>query len=185
MAGLTRAERRLRDEIEEIASLVKMDVWNIKDYEGDERRYRLQEIKDRLVRSEVILKYALIDEFLTDVICIYYFRKPKKTLMFQQLWRTKHSRIFVHYIMDEMSLLKKLAVVEAITKVPRDISNAIQRINTVRNALAHSLFPENRRRYMGEKKVQYKGVHLFTPDGVKLFQDDYWLASRYFIKKLF
>ena len=119
-----------------------MDVWNIEDYQGEERRYRLQAIKDRLVRSEVILKYALIDEFLTDVICVYYFRKPKRMPTFQYLWRTKHFRVFVHYIMDEMVLLKKLAAVEAITKVPRDVSNAIKPINDLRNAVAHSLFPE-------------------------------------------
>jgi hypothetical protein len=87
--------------------------------------------------------------------------------------------------MDEMFLLKKLAAVEAITKVPRDVSNAIKRINDVRNAVAHSLFPENRRRYMAEEKVNYKGVHLFTPEGVKLFQEDYWVVSAYFIDKLF
>jgi hypothetical protein len=170
MAGLTRAERRLRDEVEEIASLVQMDVWNIENYHGEK------------LRSEVILKYALTDEFLTDVICVYYFRKPKRMPTFQYLWRTKHFRVFVHYIMDEMVVLKKLAAVEAITKVPRDVSNAIKRINDVRNAVAHSLFPENRRRHMADKKVLYKGVHLFTPDGVNLFQEDYWLVSRYFIK---
>jgi hypothetical protein len=162
-----------------------MDLWNIEKYEGEERWHRLREMKDRFVRSEVILKYALIDEFLTDVICVYYFRKPKKTATFQNLWRTKHFRIFVHYLMDETFLLKKLAAVEAITKVPRDVSNSIKRINDVRNAVAHSLFPENRRRYMAQKKVNYKGVHLFTPEGVKLFQEDYWIASAYFINKLF
>jgi len=185
MTTLTKTERRLRSEVEEIGSIVSMDVWNIEKYEREERRYRLIAMKDRLIRSEVILKYALIDEFLTDVICVYYFRKPKKAATFRYLWRTKHFRIFVHYLMDETFLLKKLAAVEAITKVPRDVSNAIKRINDVRNAVAHSLFPENRRRYMAEKKVNYKGVHLFTPEGVKLFQEDYWIASAYFIKKLF
>ena len=143
----------MHSEVEEIASIVSMDVWNIEKYEGDERWHRLREMKDRPVRSEVILKYALIDEFLTDVICVYYFRKPKKAATFHYLWRTKHFRIFVHYLMDETFLLKKLAAVEAITKVPRDVTNAIKRINDVRNAVAHSLFPENRRRYMVEKKV--------------------------------
>jgi hypothetical protein len=62
--------------------------------------------------------------------------------------------------MDEMVLLKKLSAVEAIAKVPRDVSNAIKRINDVRNAVAHSLFPENRRRYMADKRVLYKGDEL-------------------------
>jgi hypothetical protein len=42
--------------------------------------------------------------------------------------------------MDEMYLLKKLSVVEAIKDVPSEISKAIKRINDVRNDLAHSFF---------------------------------------------
>jgi hypothetical protein len=68
--------------------------------------------------------------------------------------------------MDETFLLKKLAMVEAIEKVPTDVSNCIKRINDVRNALARSLFPLNRRRYKTENKVTYKGVDIFSHAGV-------------------
>ena len=87
--------------------------------------------------------------------------------------------------MDETFLLKKLTLVEAIRNVPTDVSSAIKRINDVRNALAHSLFPENRRRYMmSGKKVMYSGNHLFTLEGIeKLNQDcgiaECWLERQY------
>jgi len=69
--------------------------------------------------------------------------------------------------------------------VPGDVSSAIKRINDVRNALAHSFFPENRRRYTADKKVMYKGAHLFTKEGVQKFQDDFEIASNYLIKQAF
>jgi hypothetical protein len=87
--------------------------------------------------------------------------------------------------MYETPLLKKLTIANAITPVPADVRNVIKRINTVRNALAHSFFPENRRRYMAEKKGTYNGVHLFTLDGVKKFDDDFQTVCDYLMKRVF
>jgi hypothetical protein len=79
MAPLTRTERKLRAEVEEIASVAEMDVWNIEqDERGPLRIEKLKMMKDKLVRSEVIMRYTLIDEFLTDTICDYYFHRPKE-----------------------------------------------------------------------------------------------------------
>jgi hypothetical protein len=187
MAALTRAERRLLSEIEEIAAAVRMDFWNIEEkYDPGSREDRLRLMKNGFVRGDVILKYTLIDEYLTDIICDYYFHRPKKRKTdYSQLWRTKRFKIFVHFLMDETFLLKKLATVEAIIKIPTNVSKAIKRINDVRNALAHSFFPENRRRYMSDKKVLYRGANLFTIKGVELFQEDYEIAEDYLWDKLF
>src|SRR6266481_818104 len=116
--GLTRAEQKLQAEVEAIALLIDVDFWAVEEnYKPKYRKAKLELMKDKLVRSEVIYRYTLIDEFLTDVICDYYFRRPKKSLGYRDLWRTKHFRVFVHYLMDETFLLKKLSVVEAIKKV--------------------------------------------------------------------
>jgi hypothetical protein len=161
MATLTWTERRLRKEVEEIASAVRMDVWNIERY--DDPATVLRMMKDKLIRSYVVFQYTFIDEYLTDIICNYYFHRPKET-HYGTLWKTKRFRMFVHGLMDETFPLKKLSIVEAIKDVPTDVSNGIRRINDIRNALAHSLFPENRRRYMNEKNVTYRGTNLFLRD---------------------
>ena len=115
MVALTRAENKLRSEIEAIASIVEMDIWNIEQHKrGPQRAYFLQEMKRKFVCAEVITRYTLLDEFLTDIICDYYFHRPNKKITYRRLWKTKHFKIFVHYIMDEAFLLKKLAAVEAI-----------------------------------------------------------------------
>ena len=133
----------------------------------------------------MIIKYTLIDEYLTDIICNYYFHGPDKELSYRELWKTKRFRIFVHYLMDEIFLLKKLAVVEAIMTIPKEVSKAVKRINDVRNDLAHSFFPQNRRRYKEKRKVMYNGVHLFTRQGVEAFEQDYDAAEKFLWKKAF
>ncbi len=125
----------------------------------------------------MISKYTLIDEYLTDIICNYYFRHLKKNTSYRR--KKKDFRLFVHYLMDETHLLKKLSLVRAIGAVPKEISSAISRINDIRNDLAHGLFPENRRRYAGKKKV------LFSVEGVSKFHDDFRLAADHLSKRAF
>jgi hypothetical protein len=185
MNRLTKAEQELRSEIEQIAAAIEMDVWDVEDHvPGPSRRYYLQEMKRKFVKSEVIERYTLIDEFLTDIICDYYFSRPNKSISYRSRWRTKHFRIFVHFLTDEMFLLRKLATVEAILTVPTVVSKAIKRINDVRNALAHSFFPENRRRYMANKEVTYNGRNLFSLEGIQKFQEDYEIARDFLAKKV-
>lgn len=164
-----------------------MDVWNIEGYEQPpfDRKALLGIMKDKLVRSHVVLKYTYIDELLTDIICNYYFHlQSANNTTYAQMWKTKRFRTFVHYLMDETFLLKKLSLVEAIKNVPSDVSSAIRRINDARNALTHSLFPENRRRYMKHKKVLYAGKDLLSLEGIEAFNEDCGVAERWLDKKV-
>jgi len=144
--GLTGHQRRLLKEIEQVADIAKLDYPQIeKAYAPEARTTILLLMKDKIVRGDVIVKCTLIEEFLTDIICDYYFKRRESN--YRRLWRTKPFRVFVHYIMDETYLLKKLTIVHAIRAVPKDVRSAIGRINDVRNDLAHSFFPQQRRRY--------------------------------------
>jgi|SRR5262249_8775937 len=173
--SLTRAERKYRTEIEEIAVLTDMDIWNVEAWTYS-RIDRLKVMRDKFVRVEVIMLYTVIDEILTDIICDYYFPRKKNEWTHQRLWKKKRFRVFVHYLMDELFLLKKLQMVEAIRPIPKNVSSAIKRINDIRNVLAHSLFPKRRRRYMADKKLLYHGTNLFSAAGVQKFQDDFDVA---------
>jgi hypothetical protein len=190
--ALTSHQRRLLNEVEELFGLAGMMVWNIEEYESDRRVMRLNIIRDKLIRGEVVGQYTLIDEFLTDIICNYYFHRRDTDQTYRRLWKTKHFRIFVHYIMDETYLPKKLNIVNAIKAVPKEVRSAIMRINDVRNDLAHSLFPQNRRRHMDAKaprshtnvkKFLYDGVPLYTIEGFRKFGSDVDLACAYLEKR--
>src|SRR5262249_6325969 len=150
--------QRLCTEIEDIASIVKMDHWNILNYRPSRRRtIILEQTKDKLIRGHVTFLYSLVDELLTVAIWSYYFPAEPRWVNrpYAQLWRIKQFRTFNHYLMEETFLRKKLNLVDAIRKIPKDVSSAISRINDVRNALAHTFFPEERRIHLAQKKVMY------------------------------
>lgn len=83
-----------------------------------------------------------------------------------------------------MSLLKKMELVHAISPLPSDVRKTIRKINAVRNAFAHTLFPERRKEYRHNKKVLYGNKDIRTREGLKTFLDDWqrtfdYLADRF------
>ena len=160
-----------------------MDHWNIADYDEDARTAILGVMKVKLVRAEIIMKYTLIDEFLSVIISHYYFIRPKKGASFRALWQTKKFKIFSQYVLDEMYLLPKMRLVHAIKEIPSDVRNAIERINAVRNAIAHSFFPENRRQYSKYKNVMYRDADLYTKEGVEKFIEDAALVEEHLMHR--
>jgi hypothetical protein len=128
-----------------------------------------------MVISEVVLRYTLLDEILADVIVKYFFDSSD----FPRLWRTKKFSTSVHHVLDEMYLLKKMDMVHAIKPLPSDVIKAIRKINSVRNAFAHSLFPENRKEYRKNNKVLYGDKDIRTGEGLKNFLADCRVAFAY------
>jgi hypothetical protein len=122
---------------------------------------------------EIIMKYTLIDKFLSVIISNYYFRRdPKTQSTFRRLWHTKKFQLFVNYFLDEAYLLNKMRMVHEIKALPSDVRNALGRINALRNAIAHSFFPENRRQYRAQKMVMYQNANIFSKEGITKFLQD-------------
>jgi hypothetical protein len=179
--ALTRGQRKALREFEQIATVIGMDHWNIEDYADEARIPMLDVMKNRVIRGEIVLKYALIDEFLSVIICTYYFRGRPSA----KLWKRKRFRIFNHEIMDQLYVHQKMRIVHAIKGIPRDVRASIGRINDVRNDIAHSFFPENRKMHMPHKKRLYEGEDIFAPKGVEKFENDFALARKYLEKRAF
>src|SRR5215471_3185494 len=117
----------------------------------------------KMVTGEIAIRYTLLDEILSDLIARYFFHSAD----FPKLWRTKKFSTFVHHVLDEMYLLKKMDVVHAIKPLPSNVRKAIRKSNAVRNAFAHSLFPENRKEHRENKKVLYGDRDIRTHEGLK------------------
>jgi len=116
-AKLTPTQRRLISEIDEIAKSIQMDYWNILNYNEEGRTIHLKLMKRQLVIGEIIIKYTLIDEFLSTVIAHYFFKRPKANLFaIERMWRNKKFQLFAHYFLDESYLLAKVRLVHAIKK---------------------------------------------------------------------
>jgi len=165
----------LADEAVAIAQLVGVNVDEIKD-KSDVRL---------VLAAEVANQYALIDEILAEIIVRYFFDIEPDVLHFEKAWKTEKFKIFVHHILDEMVVLKKLSIVRAIGPVPNEVSRIIDRINAVRNGIAHSFFPENRKENRAAGKVLDAGADVRSLDGLRQFKDDADTAYRYLHDRLY
>jgi hypothetical protein len=173
--GLTKRQQALFAEAEAIAKLTNLDFHRVRDTKIGDRGLALQIAIHKMVISEVVLRYTLLDEILADLIAKYFFESSH----FPRLWRTKKFSTFAHHVLDEMYLLKKMDMVHAIKPLPSEVIKAIRKVNAVRNAFAHSLFPENRKEYRKNKKVLYGGTDIRTQQGLGQFVADYRLAFDY------
>jgi hypothetical protein len=75
MVALTRKQKNLQSEVKKIAATINTDFWDIERYDPKDRSLGLEIMKDKLIRSEIVSKYTVIDEYLTNIICNYYFRQ--------------------------------------------------------------------------------------------------------------
>jgi len=182
---LTKREQRLKDEIAAIAKQSVMDHWNILDYDKDTRSTRLELMKRDLINSQIVGRYTYIDELLSVIICHAYFQRPNEPFNFQRLWRTKKFRAFAHHFLDGVYLLNKMRLVNDLRVIPAELKNTIERLNALRNAVAHSFFPENRYQYRKAKKVLYRGLDVFSLVGFGLLQQDCQLVIDYLFRRAF
>ena len=171
---LTKKQRALIRELEDICAEFNLDYYNISAYDTGIRTVYLEAARDKIVRGQVIIWYTLIDEFLSCELCRYYFGRKRS---FPKLWRTKRFQIFNYHVIEELHLLQKLRHVRAFLRVPKDIVADIERLNALRNGLAHAFFPENLRR----SQPKWKGQSIFSLNGLRMLHSDFEKMSNFFI----
>jgi hypothetical protein len=100
-------------------------------------------------------------------------------------WRQKKFRVFVHFMLDEMYLLRKMQMVHAIRPLPKEVRRTIEKVNAIRNGMAHSFFPENRKEHHKIGKVLYDGKDIRTTEGLQKFKEDCGEAYYYIQRRAF
>jgi hypothetical protein len=168
------ADQEMIKEARAVASLVGVDVDKLN---GSKRRLGMA--INKMVVAEVVMHYTRIDEMLAEIIIRYFFNLELDEVHFAGAWQSERSRIFVHHVLDEMFLLKKLGVAHATKPVPNKVTKIINRVNAVRNGLAHSFFPENRKENRASGKVLYRQHDVRSSEGLAKFQNDAETAYRY------
>jgi hypothetical protein len=115
---LTGAEQQLFEEVEKIAELTQVNYTSVEKCPPDKRTARLHIAIHRMVVSEIVVKYTIIDEMLSDIIGRYFF-ESKGTLTGGR--EAKQFILFSEHILDGLYLSAKLDLVEAIKPLPKDI----------------------------------------------------------------
>lgn len=176
--NLTKQQKPLVRELDEIVVRLRMNYREIERYEPAERTPRLKPVRDHLVRGQIVIAYTLVDEFLNVILCDHFFGRKRSHI---KLWRTKRFKDFNYFFLQKLSLMEKLAYVRAIREVSKPIRRDVEQLNSLRNGIAHAFFPENLR----SAKPKWKGLDIFSLDGVKLFVDDLADVHDYFTRRTF
>jgi len=174
--SLTKSQKNLITEIDQIVESAGLDYKNVENLENEARIAILRNIKDQVVRSTIIMDYVLIDEHLCQIIINYYFGSNSSSI---KLWRTKKFKLFNYYILEKLYLVNKLDHAKEIINFPSGIISKIKKINDLRNALAHSFFPENRR-----VTVSYENKSVYNLDGFKKYQNDVDEVMKFLAEKV-
>ena len=153
--------------------MIKLDYPYILAYKRGARTPIIQHMRRKMILSEVITRYTLLDEHLNLALCYYFFGRKKSTI---QLWKIKKFQIFNHHVIEELSLMAKFRLAKSITKMPKGVAGDIDRLNALRNGLAHAFFPENLKR----SKPEWKGKNIFSKEGLKAFMEDMDKMASYF-----
>jgi hypothetical protein len=175
MSGLTTHQGRLVRELRELYDLLSLDFYDIKLYRKGQRTTRLELMKRAIVRAEVVTAYTLVDEYLASELSVHFFGTEKG---FPALWKTKRFRLFNYHFLEELSLLPKLRYVKALRKIPRGIAADIEKLNALRNGIAHAFFPENLKR----SRPVWDGKSVFSLEGLKAFVADMGTVKAFFIR---
>jgi len=173
MASLTKKQRFLVSELEQIENLLLLRFRDIAGVPSRWREAHLERIRRHLIVGEVILQFTLLDEYLNVVLARHFFgHRP-----FPRLWRTKRFRNFNHYFLEPLATRDKLRYVKAIMPMPKALASDIEAVTNLRNSLAHAFFPENQKR----SKPEWKGKSIFSVQGLEEFVEDMTAASRHFL----
>lgn len=163
MATLTPKQKKIVAEIREVARLAGLDLDAVCAGHSLGKTTALQLLERKLIRAEVIHTYTLIDEILACSICGFYF-----TSDFPREWKRKPFQLFNYHVIEELSLLQKLRFVKSIKPRVKRFAGDIEALNALRNGLAHAFFPEN----LKKNKPLWKGLPIFSLDGMKRFAND-------------
>lgn len=179
MALLTKAQRRIIKEIDEITDELGLDHRAlVEEWEGDEFLTIFLRLAEReLISAAVVQDYTFFDEMLGSIITKYFFGSPGGA----QAWRSRRFQRFNYFILEKLYLQQKLALVRDIRPLPRNVVSYVGKLNDIRNAVAHSFFPENLR----GKRTTYKGIDIFTIAGFKVFRADREPAARLLMRRAY
>jgi hypothetical protein len=162
-------------EVRDIVALLNLDPEALSRSRRDPES-QLIIAKHKLVRGQLVIWYTLIDEFLANRMCRYFFGTNRS---FPQLWRTTKFRVFNHFIVETLTLLEKLRLARKIAPIPKAICQDIERLNALRNGMAHAFFPENLRTL----KPLWRGKDVFSLEGLRTLKEDMDHVIGYFARR--
>ena len=166
----TLGQQRIISDIKGIIEIMGANWEEIINFEKEARTPMLENIKDFYVRGQIIYDYVFIDEML-NVIILHHFTNGQ----------TKKNGELREYILEKMYISQKLDLIKNFIKLPRNFENCIRALNSIRNGMAHSFSPKNRKR----DKPLWKGEDIYKYHVFERYADEIKATCEFLVSKAF
>lgn len=165
---LTPKQKKLMKELDSIYSVIGMDYWEIGKHPEEDWTGMLEFQKRRVITGDIIGRYTLVSELVDALICIYFFRLGEC----QVQWGSEKLEKFNEYILEGRSLLQKFRIINGVYDIPANIKRDVERLNKVRNVVAHKCLSGVPGDWSGELKATYRGKDIFNLEAIKMLKED-------------
>jgi hypothetical protein len=165
--ALTPDQTKALEELHVISTIVGYDLEMIRDpARADWVSADINDSREMIIRGYLVTEFTVLDE-LMDRYLLRYFLEEDLDSSLGELRDAERGMNFIHHVLQNLYLLQKFALFEKVEQPPMSVRQYIQRVNDLRNAVAHTFVIEKRR-----SAPTYKGLDIFSIDGLTQFALD-------------
>lgn len=132
----------------------------------------LIEIKEKIIRWHIVMTHTYLDYLITEKINRHYFKMWNISLL-NKISKDKKVKTFNHQIMEWLWFLKKLEVLKELSLITENDYNTIQKINSLRNSLAHIFDFWTSKKHNQDWTIKYKNNDIFEISWIQIYNFDY------------
>ena len=124
--------------------------------------------RDSIIRARVLLDCAMIEEITAIIIMDHVLDDSTKWNQIKYFGRIKKYRVLYGDVLGRLPARFKLTVAKKFIRIPKTISNTIQRMLALRDVLAHVRTLDYTRR----RDLDYKGKSILSEVGFQSYVQD-------------
>jgi len=166
---------RLRKEIEDLRRIA---FGPLKHSSFPEAEY-LDIERESIVRARVLLDCAMVEEAAAIIIMDHVLDDSPKWNQIKYFGRIKKYRVLYDDVLGRLPARQKLAVIKKFIRVPKTISDTIQRMLALRDVFAHVRTLD----YLKRKDLEYKGKNILSEAGFQSYMQDSIDAVTFLIER--
>jgi hypothetical protein len=134
--------------------------------------------RDSIVRARVLLDCALVEEMSALIIMNHVLASDPKFNETTFFGRLKRYYVFYDDVLGRLPARFKMSVVKKFIRVPRQVSQTVERMLALRDVFAHVCTLDYSRR----KNLEYKGHNILSETGFAAYVDDSRDATAFLIE---
>lgn len=151
-----------------VLSILGKDSWN-----GKVSSYR--NASDVVWHQKAVIHSVILSDYLEmnskfDTLILNYFFNHCQNSYEDTIKKTgaEEFKIFQVEILESMPFLRKFTIIKRFVEVPSDMKKNVEKLNDLRNAIAHHMLPEK----LKDNRVIYKKKLIYNLDGLKCYHED-------------